>query len=90
MLTSARIASATASASAAVDFGCCLNHMVVAFGIVYLFQIEFVARRACDSIDHAAADSPVAPGTTPLLTRIFLPRLRGFRRTAECCPELST
>ena len=54
MLTSARIASATASASAAVDFGCCLNHMVVAFGIVYLFQIEFVARRARDSIDHAA------------------------------------
>jgi hypothetical protein len=49
MLTSARIASATASTSAAVDFGCCLNHMVVAFGIVYRFQIEFVARRARDS-----------------------------------------
>jgi hypothetical protein len=49
MLTRARIASATASASAAVDFGCCFNHMIVAFGIVYLFQIEFVARRARDS-----------------------------------------
>ena len=90
MLTSARSASATASASAAVDFGCCLIHMVVAFGIVYLFQIEFVARRARDSSIMRAQTDPVAPGTTPLLTRIFLRRRRGFRRTAERCPELST
>ena len=90
MLTSARIASATASASAAVDFGCCLNHMVVAFGIVYLFQIEFVARRARDSSIMRRQTIPVAPGTTPLLTRIFLCRRWGFRRTAECRPELST
>jgi hypothetical protein len=90
MLTSARIASATASASAAVDFGCCFNHMVVTFGIVYLFRIEFVARRACDFLEHARQTIPVAPGTTPLITRIFLCRHWGFRRTAECRPELST
>ena len=85
MLTSARSASATASASAAVDFGCCLNHMVVAFGIVYLFQIEFVARRARDSSIMRRRPSGRA-GDNPTRTRIFLRRLRGFRRTAERCP----
>jgi hypothetical protein len=82
MLTRARIASATASASAAVDFGCCLTHTFVAFVIVYLFQID-------SSLDvHATPRScgprpPVAPGRTPLLTLIFVTQAllcpRGYR-----------
>ena len=64
MLTSARIASATANVSAAVDFGCCLNHTVVVFGIVYLFQIDL-------SLDNhstprsCAADNPSRAGDDP-------------------------
>ena len=64
MLTSARIPSATASASAAVDLGCCLNHTVVAFGIVYLFKIDLsldvhATPRSC------AADKPSRAGDDP-------------------------
>jgi hypothetical protein len=69
MLTRARIA--TASASAAVDFGCCLTHMFVAFVIVYLFQIDspldvHATPRSCGPLP------PAAPGRTPLLTPIFV------------------
>src|SRR5438045_2086719 len=63
--------------------------MAVVFGIFYLFQIELslevhAIHRSC------ARNTPVAPGATPALTRIFLRRRCGFRRTAECCPELPT
>src|SRR5436190_16165433 len=88
MLTSARIASATASANAAVDVGSCLNHTVVAFGIVYLFQIESCRSTCTRLLDHARQTIRVARGTPPLTTRIFLCRRSDFRRTAECRAEL--
>src|SRR5215216_2256354 len=90
MLTSARIASASTTTSAAVAFGCCLNHMVVASGIVHLFQIGVVARRARDSYEDATQPGPIAPGRTPLATRIFLRGRRGgFHGSAKRCTELS-
>src|SRR4051812_5042834 len=89
MLMSARMASATASANAAVDFGYCLRHAVVAFGIVYLLQIEFCRSTCTRLLEHARQTIPVALGTTPLNTRIFLCRCWGFRRVAECRRELS-